>query len=436
MFGPSPHRRDCQAKQQERQRQLDALPSSYNEPCTEEETRILDLSLVDLVHSHASGSLSTSDILQAYGKKVVAAQKATNCLAAVLIPDILHTEVPRLPSTTLRDSTSETDASDFDASSPAREKHLLSGVPVSIKDCIDIQGYDTTVGYSSRVNHPAPSSAAIVRLLHAAGALLHVKTTTPPGMLALETTSDLFGRTSNPYNSEFSSGASTGGGGALLAYRGSMIEIGTDIGGSVRLPAHWCGVYSMKSSAGRFPGWGTTPPLPGFDAVETTCSPMARRLDDLEEFWKRIMGMRPWEYDHTCIPLPWRPVNLRNRKLRWGVIWDDGISRTTPACRRALEMTVDALKKQGHEVVDFTPPPIAEGILIGLQLCFSDGGEDFFNAVRKDEKLDPLLTATKSLLSMPLIVKRLLALFTSDTLQASVLTSVHAKTPTQERALI
>jgi len=290
-----------QAKQQERQSQLDALPSTFNEPCTEEDNKILNLSLTDLVHSHASGSLSTHTVLQAYGKKAVAAQKATNCLAAVLIPDILRSKsLPQIPST-FHDSTS-----DVDASSPTREKLLLSGVPVSIKDCIDIQGYDTTVGYSSRVNHPASSSAAIVRLLHAAGAITHVKTTTPPGMLGLETSSDLFGRTSNPYNAEYASGASTGGGGALLAYKGSMIEIGSDLGGSVRLPAHWCGIYAMRSSIGRFPGWGSIPPLPGVEGVEASCSPMSKRLDDLEEFWKRVVAMRPWEYDHTVslIPVP------------------------------------------------------------------------------------------------------------------------------------
>ncbi|KAL4068445.1 amidase signature domain-containing protein [Scleroderma yunnanense] len=434
MFGLSPHRRDCRAKQLERQNQLDALPSAYTEPCTEEDNKILDLSLTDLVHNHASGSLSTRSILQAYGKKVVAAQKATNCLAAVLIPDILDSDAPPQIPSTFHDSTSNT--SDTDVSSPVREKPLLSGVPVSIKDCIDIQGYDTTIGYSSRVNQPASSSAAIVRLLHSAGAITHVKTTTPPGMLGLETSSDLFGRTSNPYNADYVSGASTGGGGALLAYKGSMIEIGTDIGGSVRLPAHWCGIYAMKSSIGRFPGWGATSPLPGFEGVETSCSPMSSRLDNLEEFWKRVMMMRPWEYDHTCIPIPWRPVNLRGRKLRWGVMWEDDLVVPTPACRRALQMTVDALRKQGHEVVDFTPPSISKGILIGLQLCFSDGGQDFFSFVRKDEKLDPLLVGTKTLLSIPLFIKRILAAVTPDALQSAILTSVHAKTPAQERALV
>lgn len=293
-------RDDSEAKQRELQQSLDALPPAYGQPCTEEDNKVLDLSLSDLVQAHGSGTLSTVSIMQAYGKKAVAAQKRTNCLAAVMMPNILDTAgPPRLLSASLADRP---------ANGSATSEHktpLLSGVPISIKDCIDIAGYDTTSGYSSRVGHPAPASSAIVRLLQDAGALCYVKSAVPPGLLGLETQSDLFGRTSNPYNSEFVSGASTGGGGALLAQRGTMIEIGTDVGGSVRLPAHWCGVYCMKSSAGRFPDWGTGPPLPGMEGMPTTCSPLARRLEDLTEVWKRVVAMRPWEYDHSVGSCCW-----------------------------------------------------------------------------------------------------------------------------------
>ena len=275
------------AKQQERQQQLDALPASFSDSCTEQDHKIIDLSLRELVRRREAGTLSVSTILQAYGKKVVSAQKATNCLALVMLQESTVSEPPRSPPR------SEHKSDTHEATRP------LSGVLVSIKDCIDIKGFDTTVGYSSRVNKPAVSSAAIVRLLQDAGAIIHAKTTTPPGLIGLETTSDLFGRTCNPYNDKFVSGASTGGGAALLASRGSLIEIGTDIGGSVRWPAHCCGIYGMRSSIGRFPSLGTMPPLPGQEFVGTSCSPMARRLDDLEEFWKRVVDMKPWNYDHT-----------------------------------------------------------------------------------------------------------------------------------------
>ncbi|KAF8547725.1 amidase signature enzyme [Imleria badia] len=428
MFAPSLHRRDCAAKQQERQRQLDALPTSFSEGCTEQDNEILDLSLRELVHRHEAGTLSTPAILQAYGKKVVSAQKATNCLAAVMLQESMISNPSGSPTRSEQKSSTHP---------PAR---MLSGVLVSVKDCIDVEGYDTTMGYSSKVNKPASSSAAIVRLLQDAGAIIHVKTTTPPGLLGLETSSDVFGRTSNPYNANFVSGASTGGGAALLASRGSLIEIGTDIGGSVRWPAHCCGIYGMRSSIGRFPSLGTLPPLPGQEFVGTSCSPMARRLDDLEEFWKRVVDMNPWNYDHTCVPLPWRQVDIQHTILRWGIIWDDGIVPPTPACRRALEWVSDALTRQGHEVVNFTPPPITEGFSIGLQLCFSDAGAGYFKPLRRDEKLDPVMSGSRSLLGMPLFVKRLLAMLTrsltGDEVWASLTESLHTKTAAEERALV
>ncbi|KAH0834964.1 amidase signature domain-containing protein [Lanmaoa asiatica] len=428
MFSPSPHRRDCVAKQQERRQQLDALPASFSEGCTEEDNKILDFSLRELVERHAAGTLSTSAILVAYGKKVVSAQKATNCLAAVTLQGSM-TSKP-LGSPTHSDHKSSTHE-------PPRP---LSGVLVSVKDCIDIEGYDTTMGYSSRVNKPASSSAAIVRLLQDAGAIIHVKTTTPPGLLGLETSSDLFGRTSNPYNDNFVSGASTGGGAALLASRGSLIEISTDIGGSVRWPAHCCGIYGMRSSIGRFPNLGALPPLPGQEFVGTSCSPMARRLDDLEEFWKRVMYMNPWNYDHTCIPLPWRQVDLQDKKLRWGVIWEDGVVPPSPACRRALEWVLDALTEQGHDVVNFTPPSVVEGFGIGLQLCFSDAGAGYFGPLRKDEKLDPIMKSSKSLLEMPFFIKKFIAMLirklTGDEVWASLIEKLHTKTASEERALV
>lgn len=175
----------------------------------------------------------------------------------------------------------------------------LSGVPISIKDCFDVEGCDTTLGYSINSGKPSPSSAAIIHLLRDAGALIHVKTAVPTGLLSFETKSDLFGETSNPYNPKFSPGASTGGGAALLAYHGSKIEIGSDIGGSVRFPPAYCGLYGMKASWGRFPAYGSHASSGGMESIQTIPSPMAKTLDDLTAFWERVVGMKPWEYDHT-----------------------------------------------------------------------------------------------------------------------------------------
>ncbi|GBE89010.1 amidase signature enzyme [Sparassis latifolia] len=384
MFSYFAHRKSCAQKQQERKSKLESVPAVYSAPATNDDRRILSLSLAELVEECSMNRTSPNAVLQAYGKRCLQAQAATNCLS-----DIMFDEAERTVTS----------------------GKLLSGVPVSLKDCVDIVGHDTLLGYSCNVAKPRQSSASIVHILQDAGALLYVKTSAPTGLLSFETESDVLGVTTNPYNPKFSPGGSTGGGGALLAYQGSMIEVGTDLAGSVRFPAANCGVYSLKGSIGRFPAYGCTPCLPGLQGVVTVTAPMAQNLADLEEFWKRVMEMKPWDYDSTCLPMPWRPVNAQfsEVKPRWGVIWDDGIVTPTPACRRALVDTVDALRRQGFDVVEFESPGIPEGTRIGFGLI-ACGASPIFNSLRTSETLNSALRSFGILVSLPRWVKWLYAL--------------------------
>lgn len=116
---------------------------------------------------------------------------------------------------------------------------------------------------------------------------------------AFESNNDIWGRCMNPHKLTHSPGGSTGGESALLAFGGSRIGIGTDVAGSVRIPAHFCGIYSIKSSIGRFPKQGPTSSMPGQEGVPAICAPMAQTLEDLETFWRAAVSMKPWEYDHS-----------------------------------------------------------------------------------------------------------------------------------------
>lgn len=129
--------------------------------------------------------------------------------------------------------------------------------------------------------------------------MIHAKSTVPVALFAMETDSAIFGRTSNPYNSEYGVGASTGGGGAMVAWGASKIEIGSDVAGSVRIPAHTCGLWSLKGSVGRFPSIGNNSAMPGLESIPTLTGPLAGSLDDLHEFYRRVVEMEPWMYDHT-----------------------------------------------------------------------------------------------------------------------------------------
>ena len=177
---------------------------------------------------------------------------------------------------------------------------LLAGMPVSVKDTVGVAGFASSIGYSSPSwLVPFQKDAAIVRLLSDAGAYPFVKTNVPITLLSFESFSDIWGRTTNPYSPKHSPGGSTGGEAALLAFGGSRLGIGTDVAGSVRIPAHYSGIYTIKSSSQRFPRGGNNTSVAGQEGVPAVYSPMTRTLEDLETFWRAIVAMKPWEYDHS-----------------------------------------------------------------------------------------------------------------------------------------
>lgn len=170
-------------------------------------------------------------------------------------------------------------------------------MPISLKDSAGVAGFDACIGYSKWVHKPFSKDAPIVALLRDAGALPFVKTNVPITLLSFESNSDVFGRTTNPHSKGFSPGGSSGGEGALLALGGSRLGLGTDVAGSVRVPAHYSGVYTIKASSGRFPKVGNASGMVGQEGIPAVYSPMTRTLEDLETFWKAVVSMKPWEYD-------------------------------------------------------------------------------------------------------------------------------------------
>lgn len=223
-----------------------------------------------------SGDLDPEDVLLAYSKKALDAHRKTNCLTEVMI------------------SKAQTLARECNREGP------LAGMPVSMKDTVGVAGYASSIGYSSPSwLVPFQKDAAIIRLLCDAGAYPFVKTNVPITLLSFESSSDVWGRTTNPYSAKHSPGGSTGGEAALLAFGGSRLGIGTEVAGSARIPAHYSGIYTIKASSQRFPKDGNNTSVTGREGVPAVYSPMTRTLDDLETFWRAIVGMKPWEYDHS-----------------------------------------------------------------------------------------------------------------------------------------
>jgi Asp-tRNA(Asn)/Glu-tRNA(Gln) amidotransferase A subunit family amidase len=288
----------------------------------------------------------------------------------------------------------------------------LAGIPVSVKDTVNIAGYDSCIGYSKHTFHPATQDAPMIRLLHDAGAVPFVKTNVPVTLLALESTNDVFGRTKNPHVPAYSPGGSTGGEGALLALGGSRIGIGTDVAGSVRIPAAWSGIYALRCSTGRFPKAGNVTSMVGQEGVPSVYSPMAKTLPDLRYFLETVITMKPWEYDFTVHPIPWRTLSLPS-KPRWGVLRDDGIVPPTPAVQRALDTTISALRSRGDDVVELTSTPSCYTALrLASRLLNSDAGETYTSHFLSFfESNDAGVAILSRIFSLPRFVKRIYAFF-------------------------
>jgi len=353
------HLRACRQKQAEREERLRQLKKRGCEgSLAPAEAKLVDEDITRLVNGVQTGTIDPHSVLDAYAKVAVRAQEKTNCVTEIMV-DSAH---------------------EWLRSGDINLKGPLAGVPISLKDNIAVGGFDTTVGYSSFVGNKNPQDGAMVRLLKDAGAVPYVKTNVPITLLSFESTNDVWGRCTNPHNSKFSPGGSTGGEAALLAL-GGRIGIGSDVAGSVRVPAHFSGIYTLRCSTGRWPKHGMCTSMPGQEGVPSVFSPMARTVNDLRYFTKSLIDMEPWKYDCTVHPLPWRQdiwEEYRGKKtLRVGIMRTDNVVDPSPACRRALETTEAALRKAGHIIIEIDPPSPYEALYLGAHLLNADGCQTF-----------------------------------------------------------
>jgi Asp-tRNA(Asn)/Glu-tRNA(Gln) amidotransferase A subunit family amidase len=277
---------------------------------------------------------------------------------------------------------------------------------------------------------------AVVSMANRVGAVPFVKTNLPTTLLSFESTNDVWGRCTNPHNDKYSPGGSTGGESALLAFGGSRIGIGSDVAGSVRVPAHFSGCYSLRCSTGRWPKMGMNTSMPGQEAIPSVFSPMARTLNDLTYFTRSLIQMKPWKFDYTVHPLAWREeieAEYKEKKtFRVGVLRTDGVVDPSPACARALDKVATALAAEGHEVYDVTPPSPYEALYLASQLLLSDGGNTFMSFFRTGEWNDPGASQMVFYMNLPRPIKYVYYLWVKyikrDDIWAGLLRDWHAKT--------
>jgi amidase len=197
----------------------------------------------------------------------------------------------------------------------------LHGVPMTIKDALETAGLRTTGGYPPLANHVPKKDATAVARLRAAGAVLIGKTNVPPLSADGRADNPIFGRTNNPWNLERTPGGSTGGGAAAVAAGLSAFDVGSDLAASVRMPAHWCGLFGLKPTEGRVPNTGHIPEVPGMPhAVRhmNVLGPLARSVDDLATILKVIAGPDDSDWETAPAPLAEAPERaLSSLRFAW-----------------------------------------------------------------------------------------------------------------------
>ena len=233
----------------------------------------------------------------------------------------------------------------------------LHGVPMTLKDSIDTAGVITTYGSLGRSNYVPEQDATVAARLKAAGAILLGKTNTPEMTLSFETDNLVYGRTKNPFDTARSPGGSSGGAAAAVTSALCAFDIGSDTGGSIRVPSHFCGTAGIKPTSGHVPRTGHAASFGGIHDSLTQLGPIARSVGDLELILRVIAG--PDGRDPFVAPVPLRDpseVSLQGLRVCWHT--DNGIFTPTPGIQAAVSAAVGALTDAGAVATDIIPPPM------------------------------------------------------------------------------
>jgi Asp-tRNA(Asn)/Glu-tRNA(Gln) amidotransferase A subunit family amidase len=325
-----------------------------------------ELSVTQLAALLKARRASPLEVIEAYLRRIDSVNPVLNALVTIS-PDLL-------------DQARHADAV------LARDETLgpLHGVPVTIKDTIETAGLLTTSGTRTRSNYVPPRDAAAVARLRAAGAIILGKTNTPEMAIPYETDNPIFGRTNNPYDPQRTCGGSSGGEAAAIAACLSPTGLGSDLSGSIRVPAHFCGIVGLKPTSGRIPMEGHFPSSIKSRAFGACIGPMARRVEDLSLLFDVLVN----EQSETTSAKP--ELSLRGVRIAW--YDNDGVSPVTAETKRAVQAAARALELAGLEVNAERPPGIEIGSRLWIDLFSSASAEQIRHIYSgREEEAGPLV---------------------------------------------
>jgi len=319
-----------------------------------------------LLDKLASARWSSVEVTTAFAKRAIIAHQLTNCLTEIFIDRALAR------------------AAELDEHLKTTGKVVgaLHGLPVSLKDQVSLKGVESTMGYVSWIGQFAERNAVLVDALESLGAVLYVKTNIPQTLMWAETFNHVFGRTTNPHNRSLTCGGSSGGEGALIALKGAPIGVGSDIGGSIRIPSAFCGTYGLRPSTGRIPYAGSVNSLEGQDSLPSVLGPLSNSIGGLKAFTQGVLSQKTWLKDPSVIRKGWDDDAYRlvehngGKNLCFAVLWNDGQVVPHPPVIRALETTKNALLAAGHKVIDWKPLNHASITNVALSIWASGMAKD------------------------------------------------------------
>ncbi len=346
---------------------------------------IVTLSAGELAEAIRSTRLSSVEVVEAHLARIAAVNPKLNA-------------VVQLTADAARKEAAAADA----ARAGGTLKGPLHGVPVTIKDTLETAGVVCTGGTLGRAHYVPTADATAVARLRAAGAIVLGKTNVPELAGANETDNLVYGRTNNPYDLSRTPGGSSGGEAAIIAACGSPLGLGTDAGGSIRAPAHYCGLAALKPTAGRVPRTGQFPRPLGPRQSVFHPSLIARRVADLALALPIIAGADFHDFAVVDAPLHEHgAVALPTLKVAFFV--DDGAMAPTPEIAAAVRAAAKALADGGASVVERRPPGTERAATVYYDMTRGDGavGVRAFLKSVGTERISPLFEQSLTTRSAP-----------------------------------
>lgn len=308
---------------------------------SEKEFEITDSTLRQLSEKIGLGEWSSTDVFKAFAKRGTIAHQFTNCALELFTDEGLER------------------AKYLDEYYAKNGKTIgpLHGIPISLKEQMNYKGKITHGGYVSKITNIPTKHSITTQILENLGAVFYVRTNQPQTLMHLDGNNNFIGHSRCPYNLALTSGGSSSGEGAIVAFGGTPVGIGSDIGGSIRGPAAFGGCVGLRPTTNRFSKNGGISSGAGQESVPAVQGPMTRSVDDIDFLMDIYINLgQPWHTDCTTYPLPWKKVEKpKPESLTIAIMYDDEIVKPTPPIARGLKAVADALKAAGAKVVEFKP---------------------------------------------------------------------------------